>query len=189
MAQTPPRKLYRSQQDRMLSGVSGGLAEYFDVDPTLVRLLWVLAAIFSGGLAVVAYIVLWVVVPHQGYTGPPSRAARENLDEIRSEARRVADDLRQAVSREGAEPGPSEGETWPETEAAEVPAPSYTRSAASPDTYRHRRTVWAGVLLIALGALFLASNMGLFWWFNWRMLWPAVLIAIGLLLLLTRNRD
>ena len=45
----------------------------------------------------------------------------------------------------------------------------------------------AGVILVALGALFLASNLGLFWWWKWKVLWPLVLIALGLWLLLKRN--
>ena len=49
------RRLYRSESDQMLSGVSGGLAEYFDIDPVIVRLLWVILTIFSGGLLIVVY--------------------------------------------------------------------------------------------------------------------------------------
>ncbi len=60
---TPPaRKLYRSRQDRMIGGVCGGIAEYFNIDPTLVRLLAV-ASIFLAGSAVLAYLIAWIVVP------------------------------------------------------------------------------------------------------------------------------
>ncbi len=58
------KRLYRSNHDVMISGVAGGLAEYFNVDPTIVRLLFVLLAFMS--LAVPAgliYLVLWVVMP------------------------------------------------------------------------------------------------------------------------------
>ena len=74
-----PRRLYRSRTDRMLSGVSGGLAAYFDVDPVLVRLLWVVGAVFSGGLLVLAYLVLWIVVPEAPgpYPGPVPSGALE----------------------------------------------------------------------------------------------------------------
>jgi phage shock protein C len=60
----PPRKLYRSRDDRMIGGVCGGLAEYFKIDPTLVRLLAV-AAIFLAGSAILAYLVMWVVIPEK----------------------------------------------------------------------------------------------------------------------------
>ena len=56
------RRLYRCRHDKRLAGVSSGLAEYFDVDVSLVRVLWVLS-IFFGGLGILAYIVLAIVVP------------------------------------------------------------------------------------------------------------------------------
>lgn len=55
------RRLMRSKTDRKIAGVAGGLAQYFGVDPTLVRVLWVLGLI--GGFGFLAYIVLWIVVP------------------------------------------------------------------------------------------------------------------------------
>ncbi len=57
------RRLYRSRRERMLAGVSGGLAEYFHIDPVLVRLLFVVATIASGGGGLLAYIILAIVVP------------------------------------------------------------------------------------------------------------------------------
>lgn len=57
-----PRKLYRSRNQRMIAGVCGGLADYFNVDATLVRVLFLLLAVF-GGTGLVIYIVMWVIVP------------------------------------------------------------------------------------------------------------------------------
>lgn len=56
------KRLYRSRKERMLAGVCGGIAEYFEVDPTLVRLAWVLFT-FVGGAGIVAYIIAWIIVP------------------------------------------------------------------------------------------------------------------------------
>jgi phage shock protein PspC (stress-responsive transcriptional regulator) len=56
------RKLYRSKTDRQIAGVCGGLAEYFNIDPTIVRLLFVLGLIFVGG-TFWAYVIMWIVVP------------------------------------------------------------------------------------------------------------------------------
>ncbi|MGB0388589.1 MAG: PspC domain-containing protein [Ardenticatenaceae bacterium] len=56
------KKLYRSRSDQMLGGVCGGLAEYLGVDSTWVRLLFVLAGLFSG-TGVLLYLALWVIVP------------------------------------------------------------------------------------------------------------------------------
>ncbi|MGD9100947.1 MAG: PspC domain-containing protein [Anaerolineae bacterium] len=67
------KRLYRSLDERMLAGVCGGIAEYFNVDPTLVRLLFVLFSL-AGGPGIVAYIVLAIVVPEEpsGYEAPPA---------------------------------------------------------------------------------------------------------------------
>ena len=59
------RRLYRSRRERMLAGVAGGLAEYFHIDPVLVRLLFVAATIAGGGTGLLAYIVLAIVVPEE----------------------------------------------------------------------------------------------------------------------------
>ncbi len=60
------RKLYRSRKDKMIGGVAGGLAEYFDIDPTLVRILFVVT-LFVGGGGFLAYIILWIVVPEEPF--------------------------------------------------------------------------------------------------------------------------
>ncbi len=58
------RKLYRSKTNRQLAGVCGGLAEYFNLDPTLIRVLFVILAVL-GGSGVILYIALWIIVPKQ----------------------------------------------------------------------------------------------------------------------------
>ncbi len=58
------RRLYRSQTDRMIAGVCGGLAEFFDIDPTLVRLIFVLLTLM-GGHGILLYIILWIVMPSE----------------------------------------------------------------------------------------------------------------------------
>jgi phage shock protein C len=56
------KRLYRSRLDRMIGGVCGGLGDYFDIDPTVVRLLFVFGTLL-GGPGVIAYLILLVVVP------------------------------------------------------------------------------------------------------------------------------
>jgi len=56
------KKLYRSRQDRMIAGVCGGLARYFRIDPTWVRLIFVLFFLL-GGSTLLLYIILWIIVP------------------------------------------------------------------------------------------------------------------------------
>ena len=57
-----PKRLMRSSVDRKVSGVCAGVADYFDMDPTLVRVVWVLMVVF-GGFGVLLYLVLWIVLP------------------------------------------------------------------------------------------------------------------------------
>ncbi len=61
------RKLTRSRHDKKIAGVCGGLGEYMGVDPTLVRLIWLVAVIF-GGTGVLAYIIAWIVMPEEPET-------------------------------------------------------------------------------------------------------------------------
>jgi len=60
----PTKKLYRSRSDRRLAGVCGGLATYFNIDATLIRLLFVLGLLFVGG-TLLAYIILMIVIPEE----------------------------------------------------------------------------------------------------------------------------
>ena len=60
----PTRKLVRSRNNRMIAGVCSGLGEYFSVDPTLIRLVFVFTAIL-GGPGLVAYLIFWIVVPSE----------------------------------------------------------------------------------------------------------------------------
>ena len=56
------KKLYRSQNDRMIGGVCGGIAEYFDVDPTIIRLVFVIL-LLMGGNGLLIYIILLIIMP------------------------------------------------------------------------------------------------------------------------------
>jgi phage shock protein C len=58
------RKLMRSRTDRKIAGVCAGFAEYFDLDVTLVRVVWLIVALFGGG-GVLAYIIAWILMPEE----------------------------------------------------------------------------------------------------------------------------
>lgn len=60
------KKLYRSRVNRTLCGVCGGIGEYINLDPTVVRLLWVVFG-FLGGSGIFAYIIAAIIIPDQGY--------------------------------------------------------------------------------------------------------------------------
>ncbi len=57
------KRLFRSDADRVLAGIAGGMGEYFHMDPTIVRLLWVLMTIVTGGVALWLYLAMWLILP------------------------------------------------------------------------------------------------------------------------------
>lgn len=59
------RKLYLSDKDRKIAGVCGGLADYFGIDSTIVRILWALAVVVSYGTGFILYLVFWLIVPRE----------------------------------------------------------------------------------------------------------------------------
>ncbi len=59
------KRLYRSRKDRRLCGVCGGIAEYFDTDPTIVRLIWLLLTLISFGKAIIIYLICCFVIPEE----------------------------------------------------------------------------------------------------------------------------
>ncbi len=58
----PVKRLYRSGKERILGGVCGGVGEYLGVDPTLIRLLWILFSL-AYGMGIVLYVIMWMIVP------------------------------------------------------------------------------------------------------------------------------
>jgi phage shock protein C len=59
------KRLYRSRDDRMLAGVAGGMAHYLGIDPTIVRLLWVLAFLPGGVPGFLLYGLCWLIIPNE----------------------------------------------------------------------------------------------------------------------------
>jgi phage shock protein C len=57
------KRLHRSRDERMIAGVSGGLAEYFDIDPSILRILWLVALFTTGPVALFFYVVCAMVIP------------------------------------------------------------------------------------------------------------------------------
>ena len=59
-----PKRLYRSKKNRVLGGVCAGIGEYFNVDPVLIRLIWVIITLM-GGAGILAYIIAWIIIPEK----------------------------------------------------------------------------------------------------------------------------
>ncbi|MFA5315931.1 MAG: PspC domain-containing protein [Dehalococcoidales bacterium] len=155
------RRLYRSETDRVIWGVCGGMAKYFDIDPTIIRIIAVLSILFDGA-GIIAYIILAIVIPSEkSRAAEPKDAVKENIEELKTSADNFGKEVRE------------------------------TFSASSPQSrpeLRNRR-VWFGIILIAIGVVIVLTNFNIFWWFQWKYLWPVMLIIIGALVIFgTRKR-
>jgi phage shock protein PspC (stress-responsive transcriptional regulator) len=121
----------------MWAGVAGGLAEYFDIDPSLVRLIWVAAAVVSGGLAIPIYILAWIILPRDDR--PPATSApaawRDWSQEFHDETHRLAEWSRQVAHDWNDEPradtSPQPGASEPRPVSSDVRPPVSDRSPAS----------------------------------------------------------
>jgi phage shock protein PspC (stress-responsive transcriptional regulator) len=79
-----PRRLYRSEHDRVIAGVCGGLSHYLGVDANLLRVAFALLAIFAGGSGLLIYVILWALVPRESRIGlSPSETAMDAVNEVR----------------------------------------------------------------------------------------------------------
>ena len=58
-------KLHKSRNNRWIAGVCGGLGEYFNIDPTIIRLIWAVGTVFSMGFGIILYIIFWIVIPEK----------------------------------------------------------------------------------------------------------------------------
>jgi phage shock protein C len=57
------KRLYRSGKDRILGGICGGLGEHIDVDPSIIRLVWVIVTLLSLGTGIIVYLAAWIIIP------------------------------------------------------------------------------------------------------------------------------
>ena len=157
------KRLYRSRTDRMLWGVCGGLAKYFDIDPTIMRLIFIIS-IFLGGSGILAYIILAIVVPVEGSTSAePKETMKENVEEMKKTAEELGREFR-ATFEEKKEEKPEEVRV------------------------SHRRRAFFGIIVLIVGVLLLLASFDLFWWLKWSYLWPVIIIAIAILILIGARR-
>jgi phage shock protein C len=159
-----PTRLERSITNKVVAGVCGGIAEYLQVDPTLVRVFFVLGTIFTGGLGLLGYIVLVVLMPLPGQPVPFVKTSDVTTSTVEGAA----------ADADAAQPAP-------------LVAPLAAARPSDPEVAERNRAAF-GIVLIALGAIFLLSNAGLFRLVRWDLAWPLVFIAIGALLLVQRVR-
>lgn len=162
------KKLFRSNKDKMLGGVAGGLAEYFAIDPTLVRIIFVVS-LFAGGAGVLAYIILWIVVPEEPFAFAASNAGTGTTG--------APDSASGADDQAGTGTGPAdEGKAQP----------NYQQYYQAMAEQKHKRSSIFGVVLVAVGLLFLLDNF--IPRIHFGDFWPLLLVAVGVGLLLNARK-
>ena len=159
-------KLYRSRKDRMLFGVCGGLGKFFGIDPTIVRVIFVLLA-FTG-FGILAYIVIAIIAPlEESQKSTPQGIVEENVTEIKDTTAKLGNDIRNTFDRKGKESGEDETTAREQT----------------------RRNGALGIIIVFIGIICLLGALNIFHWINW---WGAIgaitLIGLGVLLIAGMGR-
>jgi phage shock protein C len=162
-------RLYRSRTDRPIAGVAGGLAAWLGLDPSLVRVAWVVLGLVSGGLFVLVYIVMIVVVPlapdgwqprpYDRYYGPQGPGASGPTGWA------TGPSGGQGPAPDGSAPPPPT--SWPE---------GWNQQRSGPSMDAGRAGIVAGVALVALGVWFLVDD---YIHIDWAVAWPVVVILLG----------
>ena len=194
---TTMSRLYRSKSDRVLCGVSGGLAEHLNVDPSLVRLGWIVMACFTFGFAGVAYVVLCAVVPDEQDVGtePSNTTYASGLRSGRGPSVDVSNkELTEEVKvllEVRKELGPDYDDELLDSfvekaEAALKSRRSTTGRQTDRSAGRAGSPVALPLLILGVGAAILLANFGSFSPFTWVVLCPLLLIGAGTLLLRRR---
>ncbi len=147
------KRLYRSRKNSVIAGVCGGIAEHFDIDPTLVRIVAVIS-IFINGIGLIAYIIGWIFIPQN-----PELLTEEEADKQKGKTGTIKEKVENVASEIGKE----------------------IRGDTDKAGHRKNLALIGGLILICLGLLFLASNF--FPWFGFVKLWPFVLIILGVVIL------
>ena len=173
------RRLYRSRRDSVLGGVAGGVADYFDMDPSIVRVVWAVLALVTGGIFLVLYVVMWIVVPEGPSAATVARAAAEDASAIPPGAA--------GEPGTGALPVASVSDTSAsDTSVSDTSAPDW---ATREQQLRRRGSGGAvvfGVILIAAGFWFLVDQY--LPDIDTDLLWPVALVVLGVVLLVIALR-
>jgi phage shock protein C len=179
------RRLYRSSTSKMIAGVAGGLAEYFDIDPVIIRLVFILLAVAAGGSGIPIYIVLWIALPLKPLspynfgsfeTGPAG--ATGTTFNANTQGTAEPFDPQTTTTSEG-QPKGEQKEGWQNV----PPPPPYSYSPAN----KENTNFIIGLVLIILGSLFFLGRY--VHYVNFHNLWPLALVAAGAVLIVSNLKD
>jgi phage shock protein C len=167
-------RLYRSRHERVVAGVAGGLAEIWNLDPSIVRIVWVVLVPLTGGIALLVYVVMAIIVPEEDAVGwVPSAAPPDPSPAVPSAGAPAS-----PPPDSGAPAGPGE----PMTRAEWRSQRRADRTARREDRAPRSGALIVGVGLILVGAYFLLREYVPA--FDPDRFWPIALVALGVLLLM-----
>jgi phage shock protein PspC (stress-responsive transcriptional regulator) len=150
------KKLYRNDYRRVFGGVCAGLADYFEMDVTIIRLLFAFA-FFVGGVGFVPYIILWIVLPRRSYMAP--NFGNPTVDYT--------------------VPPQPEGGNFYSSPFNNYNAPGFKNMDYFEANKKSTFGVIIGAFLILLGGVILANEYDIIPNIDWDRLWPVVLILVG----------
>jgi phage shock protein C len=157
------KRLYRSRKDRMLFGVCGGLAEYFGIDPTVMRIVAVVLALASG-VGILIYFIMAFIIPLDGTSRTsPRDIVVDNAYEIKDTAEELGQEVRDTFV----------GKKQTSEEDQKVLS---------------RRRNALGIGLVVLGVLILLGVLGIFRWFSWGAVGAVVLIIVGVMIIVSMRK-
>ena len=179
----------RRGSDRILGGVSSGLATYFGIDPLLVRIAFVILALIPPGLGigVILYLALWFLMdPPQG---APTSATRTIGVRLRAMGDDLREDFRMGFRTHDSGPAtpPATGDPAGASPSPGAPMPPQRGGWWGAGFRGRPGGLWLGLILIVLGAYLLVDNLGWLRLVRWDIVGPALLIAVGLLVLVRRR--
>jgi len=179
--------LFRSRDDRMLAGVAGGLAELWNADLSLVRIVWAVLVILTGGIALLVYLVMAIVVPEDDGTSVAGQAIAWGQGQAAHGAGSAPSATDPAGSR-GAPPAPRPADWSRSPTEARALGRAVRREARHSERTAGGRTgaLIVGVLFILVGSWYLVREFLPTIDFDW--FWPLVLVGIGVLVLVLAVR-
>ena len=180
-------RLLRNEHDKVIAGVSSGLAAYMQVDVTIIRLLFVLSTIFLVGTGVLVYLVMWIVVPVNN--DPAARFSKFNMPP-NPFGQPNPFTQQQPFSPTGATP--QDPFTTPaDAEPKVTPAGNWKDPIDLKSLSKGNETgrTVGGLFLLVIGLYFLMNEFNIIpYWFKLHKLWPLVFVAIGLSFILKSKR-
>ena len=174
------KKLYRDEYHKVLGGVCSGLAEYFEMDVTIVRLLFAFT-FFIMGAGLGTYIILWIVLPRKGY--PYTTYNNPTVDYTVPPQQPGS----QQYTPEG---NPIGGNQWGNNPFANKPFTNtpFENTPFMQPRQKSNAGMIIGLVLIMVGAFVLIDNFDLIPDFDFEKIWPVILVIVGAALILTGQK-